>query len=341
MADIVGRFSGKEISLENIKNGIKTHLNEYFITSPVLGEEFKLDIVGEETLTADNDVTDHYVESNTAYQDQIARRPKVYTISGEVGELVWYQKDTSSQLVGQVAQRLEGVASFLPAQSRSFRQMRNKAIKAAQWVDTASNVVSRLSNFASEIKRDENGEEVSSRSITNQEQAYIRLLAYRDDVVTPLTIKTPWGILKDYVITSLKFTQPKDTKDKSIISITLKEFRTTSVATVKFDINKYQGVAGLERQPNVDNGTTAGTDKSISESDNVVDSVSGKKIKQYKSTVELDDDRVYMIQYTPETQDLSIFYPDGKELPPSSIFYDEAVSASKEKIKTAIGVELQ
>lgn len=264
MADIVGRFSGKEISLENIKNGIKTHLNEYFITSPVLGEEFKLDIVGEETLTADNDVTDHYVESNTAYQDQIARRPKVYTISGEVGELVWYQKDTSSQLVGQVAQRLEGVASFLPVQSRSFKQMRNKAIKAAQWVDTASNVVSRLSNFASEIKRDENGEEVSSRSITNQEQAYIRLLAYRDDVVTPLTIKTPWGILKDYVITSLKFTQPKDTKDKSIISITLKEFRTTSVATVKFDINKYQGVAGLERQPNVDNGTTSGTDKSIS-----------------------------------------------------------------------------
>lgn len=341
MADIVGRFSEKEISLENIKNGIKTHLNEYFITNPIEGEEFKLDIIGEETLTADNDVTDHYVESNTAYQDQIARKPKIYTISGEVGELVWYQKDNSSQLVGQVAQRLEGVVSFLPKMSKGFQQMKKTVMKAAQWVDTASNVVSRLSNFASEIKRDENGEEVSSRSITNQEQAYIRLLAYRDDVVTPLTIKTPWGVLKDYVITSLKFTQPRDTKDKSIISMTLKEFRTTSVSTVKFDISKYQGVAGFERQPNVDNGTTAGTDKSISESESVIDSVSGKTIKQYKSTVELDDDRIFMIRYTPETEDLSIFYPDGKELPPSSIFYDEAVSASKEKIKTAIGVELK
>ena len=341
MADIVGRFSEKEISLENIKNGIKTHLNEYFITNPIEGEEFKLDIIGEETLTAENDVTDHYVESNTAYQDQIARKPKIYTISGEVGELVWYQKDTSSQLVGQVAQRLEGVVSFLPKMSKGFQQMKKTVMKAAQWVDTASNVVSRLSNFASEIKRDENGEEVSSRSITNQEQAYIRLLAYRDDVVTPLTIKTPWGVLKDYVITSLKFTQPRDTKDKSIISMTLKEFRTTSVSTVKFDINKYQGVAGFERQPNVDNGTTAGTDKSISESVNITDSVSGKTIKQYRSTVELDDDRIFTIRYTPETEDLSIFYPDGKELPPSSIFYDEAVSASKEKIKTSIGVELK
>ena len=338
MADIVGRFSGKEISLENIKNGIKTHLNEYFITSPVLGEEFKLDIIGEETLTADNDVTDHYVESNTAYQDQIARRPKVYTISGEVGELVWYQKDTSSQLVGQVAQRLEGVASFLPVQSRSFKQMRNKAMKAAQWVDTASNVVSRLSNFASEIKRDESGEEVSSRSITNQEQAYIRLLAYRDDVVTPLTIKTPWGILKDYVITSLKFTQPKDTKDKSIISITLKEFRTTSVATVKFDINKYQGVAGLERQPNVDNGTTPGTDVGISLEDTIVDSESGEMVKVYKSPIELDEyPESFFIEFVPQTKRLTVLGSDGLPLgaddPDGAAIYD----AATQEIYDAIG----
>lgn len=340
MADIVGRFSGKEISLENIKNGIKTHLNEYFITSPVLGEEFKLDIIGEETLTADNDVTDHYVESNTAYQDQIARRPKVYTISGEVGELVWYQKDTSSQLVGQVAQRLEGVASFLPAQSRSFQQMRNKAMKAAQWVDTASNVVSRLSNFASEIKRDENGEEVSSRSITNQEQAYIRLLAYRDDVVTPLTVKTPWGILKDYVITSLKFTQPKDTKDKSIISITLKEFRTTSVATVKFDINKYQGVAGLERQPNVDNGTTAGTESGISLSDTIT--ADGVQTKIYKSTVDVSKygtgEGIYAIEYYPQTQELKVFETDGTFVSPSDVESENVYGAAVMKISDHISM---
>lgn len=237
-------FSGNEL-----KAFFQDHIKEYFITNPEDGIDLKLDIIGDESLSVESDVTDHYVESNTAYQDQISLKPKTYTISGEVGELVWYQKDTSSQLVGQVAQRLEGVVSFLPTMSKGFQQMKKTVMKAAQWVDTASNIYDRFDSL--------------TPTTNKQMQAYNYLLSWRN-LRLPLTVKSPWGILENYVITSLKLTQSKETKDKTFIQMTFKEFRTTSVSTIEFDESKYQGNAAFERQPNGDNGTTAGTDKSIS-----------------------------------------------------------------------------
>lgn len=240
-----------ETSIKSFE-AIKEHLKKYWITSPVDGIDLKLDIIGEESVTADNDVTDHYVESNEAYQDQITIKPTIYTINGEVGELVWYQRDTLSQKVGQVAQRLEGVISFLPLRSRSFQQMKKKVMQAAQWVDTASNVLDRFDTL--------------TPGMTNQAQAFYWLMSWRN-FRRPLTVVSPWGKLVNFVITNLRITQPRDTKDKSLISITFKEFRTTSVTTVDFEEDKFQGVTKQENEPKVDNGKTDGSDASIAETD--------------------------------------------------------------------------
>lgn len=247
--DLTNRFNNS-FDVSDVIDGAKNHLKNFlFIDGEGKGIiDLKLDIVGDETISADCDVTDHYVESNTAYQDQISIKPKIYTIAGEVGELVWYQKDAYSQQIGQVAQRLEGVISFLPIRSRSFNQMKKKAMKVAQWIDTASNVASKISNLSS--------------IGNNQQQAFLRLTEIRD-TRRPISVRSPWGILESYVITSLKLTQTKDTKDKSLISIVLKEFRTTSVSTVKYDAEKYQKNAAIENSPVSNNGATDGQDISI------------------------------------------------------------------------------
>lgn len=212
--------------------------------------QLKLDIIGEETFTADCDVTDHYVESNNAYQDQISLKPKMYSVQGEVGELVWYQNDPNEQILGQVSQRLEGLISFLPIRSKSFNTMKTKAMKALQWVDTASNVASKLTNLYNDTAEGK------------QQQAYINLCKYRDER-QHLNVVTPWGILENYVITNLKLTQPKETKDKTYISLTFKELRTTSLSFVDFDPDKYQGNAIFENQPEIDNGKVTGEDASL------------------------------------------------------------------------------
>lgn len=48
---------------------------------------FLFDIVGDETIDLESEITDHFVENNTAIQDQIALRPEIITVSGIVAEL--------------------------------------------------------------------------------------------------------------------------------------------------------------------------------------------------------------------------------------------------------------
>ena len=298
---MVNRFS-KYLNGNELKALWQDHIKEYWITSPTDDIDLKLDIVGEETLTAENDVTDHFVESNIAYQDQIASKPKIYTINGEVGELVWYQKDTISQKVGQVAQRLEGVISFLPTRSRGFQQMKKNVMKVAQWVDVGSNVFDRFGDLTPDM--------------TKQEQAYKWLLFWRD-VRLPLTVKSPWGTLENYVVTSLRLTQPKETKDKSYISITFKELRLTSVTTVAFDADKYQSIAGLENQPEVDNGRADGEDVSPSTTDD-----DGNKV----CSVNLEDGTKVDAVYNYEDKKLILKDAKTKQtLNPFTLDYEEGI----------------
>lgn len=322
MAD---RFNSSINSLD----AVKRHLKQYWITEPTTGIDLKLDIIGDESLTAESDVTDHYVENNTAYQDQISVKPKTYTINGEVGELVWYQKDTVSQRVGQVAQRLEGVVSFLPIRSRSFQQMKKKVMQAAQWVDTASNIWDRFDSLTT--------------GMTKQQQAYNHLISWMN-IRLPLIVDSPWGVLQNYVITSLNITQPKETKDKSLISITFKEFRTTSVSTTKFDAEKYQGNAMEENQPKVDNGKTDGIANSISrqvtsdEKYNPFHTTDVKILKneEYVATV-TDDINTYQVWYSNKEHNLII--TDGlQNLNKNDPKYLNAIRAAAESIKTATNI---
>lgn len=299
MADwtnLTNRFNKSFISTDSL-DALKDHVNRFlFIGGEGKGiVDLKLDIVGDETISADSDVTDHYVESNIAYQDQISLKPKIYTINGEVGELVWYQKDIFSQSFGQVAQRLEGVISFLPVRSRSFNQMKTKVMKAAQWVDTVSNAASKIANL--------------STIGNNQQQAFMRLTEFRDSRM-PINVQSPWGVLENYAITNLKFTQPKDTKDKSLISITLKEFRTTQVSTVKYDAEKYQRNAALERQPVVDNGKTTGEDISVAKKATKVD------IEEYpilKEGDEFSTEEDVLCRFNKEANDIDYFKIEDEE----------------------------
>lgn len=49
---------------------------------------FLFDIVGDETVMLTSEITDHYVEDNTAIQDHVALAPEQITLKGTVGELV-------------------------------------------------------------------------------------------------------------------------------------------------------------------------------------------------------------------------------------------------------------
>lgn len=292
MSEIAGftdwknNIGANDISFANVKTIIKEHILEYWISPVTGGIDLRLDIIGDETFEADCDVTDHYVESNKAYQDQITLKPKTYTINGEVGELVWYQNDPFSQAFGQVAQKLEGVISFLPIRSNGFNQMKKTVMKASQWVDTASNAVTKLSSLIGASSYNSDLTYGKLAAMTRQQQAFVWLTFLRDRRL-PMDIKTPWGHFESYVITNLEFKQPKETKDKTLISITFKEFRVTSLEPVPFDEKKYQGNAAFENQSKVDQGKTEGENVSIAKTEEV--NIPIEQGETISSTGELDE----------------------------------------------------
>lgn len=235
---------GKAIS--GIKNKGQQAL-EYIIST---GEDFdiKLDIIGEEKIVMENDITDNYVETNVAYQDHISVKPTTYTLTGEVGELVWYRKDENESILQALPTKLTSISTFVPPVTGTVSSVRDKVMKISNFLDSADNFLNRMSKL--------------SDKKTMQEQIFEKIKAKRDERAL-LNIKTPWTELKNYAITRCEFNQPDDSKDKTTISITFKEMRLTSISAVPFNAKKYRGMEQVLRSPKTEKGKTTGLEKKI------------------------------------------------------------------------------
>ena len=91
-----------------------------------------------------------------------------------------------------------------------------------------------------------------------QEQIFDKLLKKRNTRGI-VNIKTPWGELKNYAISRCELTQPDDSKDKSLVSITFKQIRPVSISEAFFDDKKYRGMEVLRQSNKIEKGLTTGT----------------------------------------------------------------------------------
>lgn len=227
----------------------KKTVNEYFFRP---NEEIgigsvKLDIVGEQKLSLPSDSTDNYVESNIAYQDQISLKPLVYTISGEIGELVYYKKEAVDLVTGLVNQKLTSIAAFAPSRNKQANQVTHTLMKASAALDKADDIINKIKRL--------------NTTETNQQAAYLALITLRNNRI-PIDITTPWTNLANFWIQDIQLTQPKETRDKTLISITLKEFRTTDLSPIPFDVKKYQSRLEDQKAPVIEQGQTQGVPRS-------------------------------------------------------------------------------
>lgn len=232
-----------QISLENIVQDamdwfIEPHDSEI--------KDLHLHIRGTETMTLNADVTDYYVENNIAYQDHIALKPKVFTVSGEVGELTWRKNDQIESVIGAVEQKLYPVVSFLPSVSKQAASIQDKALKIMGVVDSLDNFANRIWNLLSNDDVD-----------TEQKKSYKYLMALWQ-ARKPIDIRTPYGKIRNYVIQSIEFTQPDRTVDKSQVKISFKEFKTVIEKRTRVDTKKYMGRSSAQQASKKNKGTTTG-----------------------------------------------------------------------------------
>jgi hypothetical protein len=212
MATQLSSISGLTTGVNNLSNLIlvnpQTNIGYYQQSAPVPAgvdqpdqnvSGFLFDYEGENSIQLEADITDHFVENNSTISDQISIRPEVVTVQGFVGEVndIFPAVDT---LLNVAKSKLTTLSAYAPEASTSALVAINTAILAYQ-------VAAKAVGSAQQSIATLTGGKVQNK----QQLAFNKFYqAFQNRVL--FTIQTPWVILNNMAIRSLRAIQSADTR---------------------------------------------------------------------------------------------------------------------------------
>jgi len=194
---------------------------------------FLFDYEGEQTTEVISDITDHYIEDNTAIQDNIALNPVRVTTKGFISEL----NDVTPgilQPLKLVAQKLTAVNAYAPSVSATAQEAYDQAFQAYQIATNAFNAA--VSAWSSVAGGGAPGISVISGTTLfkqpgqNKQQTAFQLFYGYWYNRTLFTIQTPWAIFQNMAIERLRPVQSEDTQTFTTFECTFKQIRTAQTA---------------------------------------------------------------------------------------------------------------
>lgn len=218
---------------------------------------------GEQTVAVESDITDHFVQDNTASQDQIALRPEMVTTHGYIGEL----NDVAPfglQTIKAIADKLTVIGAYAPELSTTALLAYNEAFFAYQ---VAANVVNSAVAAWSSILGgalsgnstiDSEGVHTFSASPQNRQQTAFQQLYGYWRTRTLFNVQTPWAVFQNMAIKSMRSIQSEETNVITDFEVTFKMIRFASTKTLAGDITaQFQGQAKAQAASLVDQGVGA------------------------------------------------------------------------------------
>ena len=178
------------------------------------------DVRGEERMEFRSEITDHWVEDNTAIHDQISLYPEKVTLKGIIG-IIAYQQPLPTRSPTQSNPALPLVSNLQP----SFTPGTLQAIAAssAPIVNSVFPAVTSLYQYYLGQGGQGNNNQNASKA-TRQEQI-IGFLYQLWKGRQIFTVETPWGIMTQMAIESCEPMQDDITENLTYISITFKKLR--------------------------------------------------------------------------------------------------------------------
>ncbi len=221
---------------------------------------------GENVVTLESDITDHFIENNSAIQDQISLKPEVITVQGFVGEL----NDVAPpalQALKVVAEKLTAIGAYAPSLSATAALA---YAEAAFLYNTAATVANSAVQAWSSINGGGdtsviNGNGLNSAKNQTKQQLYFQQLYGYWSNRTLFTIQTPWAIFQDCALKSVRAIQDAETNMITDFELQFKlmRFATTQFATFTFDSNDTQGRLQSQSGQEVDLGVSTPPKSSI------------------------------------------------------------------------------
>ena len=225
---------------------------------------FVFDIEGESQAKLEAEITDHYTEDNKAVQDHIARKPKIITLRGYVGEVV-YKGDGQSvtrSAIQTVTQKLSSISAFLPQVSASTKQTQSlvsdTSIGFNEGFTSTADIYGMVENLIG-----------TTGDTANQQKAYMYFKACWEQGVL-MAIQTPWEFLTNMAIQNVVALQTENSTEISDFSVTYKQMRFAKTSSTAYAPSsqassgngssspQLQGAASLQSQLPVSIGNVAG-----------------------------------------------------------------------------------
>lgn len=197
---------------------------------------------GEQSISIQSDITDHYVEDNTALQDNIALRPEIVTTKGYIGELNNVVPE-ALKAVKFIADKLTVIGGYTPQLTTTGLILFNAAFQAYQLAQNAVNAAVSTWNSVSNMVTGDSGDvtvgsdgisgfdpstgRIEGRVQNKQQIAFQQFYGYWR-LRTLFTIQTPWAVFTDMAIQKLTPVQDETSRMVTEFSIEFKKIRTAT-----------------------------------------------------------------------------------------------------------------
>lgn len=240
---------------------------------------------GENTATIESEITDHFVEDNTAIQDQIAIRPTIISVQGFIGELndvapiaVQALKAARDKLLAIAAYQPQLTETALIAYNQAFFAYQLASNLAQSLVQTASTITGIGGDNGAEAVINGNGIQnpnlggsfgnfLNNQNQTKQQIVFQQFYAYQQQRRL-FTIQTPWAIFQDMAIMTMRSIQGADTDKITDFELTFKQLRFAAAdSQVLINSNNYSGRAAVLSAPETNTGQnpTSPTPKTLTQ----------------------------------------------------------------------------
>lgn len=192
---------------------------------------FYFDVINEHSINIENNITDNYLENNTAIQDAIAHAPITITLSGLIGELVYIPSTNNERFLNRVYNFINKdkqgdylnnyvVTDKLSAIGQLFPPVDNLTQLAKNAVVYVEDTIGRHKKIYDNITR-------NIKEKTRLQQVYKDLKDIRD-LNIELIVVTPFGSFAGMYIQNINFSQSNENHIANI-SVTLKELNFTDI----------------------------------------------------------------------------------------------------------------
>lgn len=205
-------------------------------------EGFLFDIDLEASIDFTSQVTDHYVEDNSAVQDHIALAPISITLSGKIGELV-YTKFAGITFLRAMVDRLTQINILKPSVGA-------KALKAIATYERVNSAYDSLKKNFSTIK-----DAINGVGKNKQQEAFANLEGLWKGR-TLCSVETPWKTYTNMVIESFSAKQDDTNTMETTFTVNFKEIK---YIETKIGLSTLIGRIKEQLSPTVNKGTQSGT----------------------------------------------------------------------------------